>query len=603
MLACNRMSRTVYAVLEETARRFGDLPALHQPIGGGKYKSWTWSEYRDQVREIACGLRRMGVSKGDNVALFSETRAEFYLADIGIMTAGGVAAALYTSYPAAEQIRNLRSSEAKLIFVENARSMRQLREATDKEDLRLCWILLSGEPESGQDAMTLDHVREEGRRALLERADFFDGIRQQVQASDPAILYLTSGATGEPKMGITTHAALVSNIDMGPQAFPLSPDDCTIAFLPSAHIAQRVVVELLPVREGAVVWFSEGLSKMPSEFRMVRPTFFLAPPRVWERIHASVSTEVKKKSGAARRIFYTALGLGLEASRRRQQNKPVSLWMKRALALADRMVFQKIRDRLGNRLRIAASGAAPLGRELADFYAAIGMPLIEGYGLTEGGVASLNPIDRPRSGSIGKPLPGVQFRLAEDNELLISSPCLFSGYYKDPVASAAVLRDGWLYTGDIAEIDSEGYVYITGRKKELIVSSNGKKIYPTRVETLFKSEPLISQVLLVGDRLPFVTALFTLNVANAESIAGAPGRGAAEVAKAPPVQKAVQEAVARVNKQLADFEQIRKFRILEREFTIEDGELTPTMKVRRGRALENFRSVISEMYMGKEESR
>src|SRR5579884_899650 len=407
MLACNRMSRTVYAVLEETARRFGDLPALHQPIGGGKYKSWTWSEYRDQVREIACGLRRMGVSKGDNVALFSETRAEFYLADIGIMTAGGVAAALYTSYPAAEQIRNLRSSEAKLIFVENARSMRQLREATDKEDLRLCWILLSGEPESGQDAMTLDHVREEGRRALLETPDFFERIRADVQPSDPAILYLTSGATGEPKMGLTTHHALVSNIDMGPQALPLSPDDSTVAFLPSAHIAQRVVVELLPLREGAVVWFSEGLSKMPAEFRSVRPTFFLAPPRVWERIYATVSTEVKKRPAIARRIFYGAVGVGLEASRRRQQNKPVPLWMKRALKIADRMVFAKVRERLGGRLRVAASGAAPLGRELADFYSAIGMPLIEGYGLTEGGVASLNPIDRPRSGSIGKPLPGV----------------------------------------------------------------------------------------------------------------------------------------------------------------------------------------------------
>jgi len=596
-------SRTVYAVLEETARRFGNLHALHQPLGNGKYKSWTWNDYRDQVREIACGLRRIGIAKGDCVALFSETRAEFYLADIGVMSCGAIAAALYTSYPLPDQMRNLRASDARLIFVETAKDMRRLQNAAGAEGLNVRWVVLTGEPEPGQDALTLDALRDEGRRALLEDAAFFDNLRAEFSPSDYAILYLTSGATGEPKMGLTTHHALVSNIDMGPQALPLSPDDSTVAFLPSAHIAQRVVVELLPLREGAVVWFSEGLSKMPAEFRSVRPTFFLAPPRVWERIYATVSTEVKKRPAIARRIFYGAVGVGLEASRRRQQNKPVPLWMKRALKIADRMVFAKVRERLGGRLRVAASGAAPLGRELADFYSAIGMPLIEGYGLTEGGVASLNPIDRPRSGSIGKPLPGVQFRLAEDNELLISSPCLFSGYYKDPVASAAVLRDGWLYTGDIAEIDSEGYVYITGRKKELIVSSNGKKIYPTRVETLFKSEPLISQVLLVGDRLPFVTALFTLNVANAESIAGAPGRGAAEVAKAPPVQKAVQEAVARVNKQLADFEQIRKFRILEREFTIEDGELTPTMKVRRGRALENFRSVISEMYMGKEESR
>jgi long-chain acyl-CoA synthetase len=280
--------------------------------------------------------------------------------------------------------------------------------------------------------------------------------------------------------------------------------------------------------------------------------------------------------------------------------------MKRALAIADRIVFAKIRARLGGRLQVAASGAAPLGRDHADFYSAIGMPLIEGYGLTEGGVVTLNPIDRPRSGSIGKPLPGVELRLTDENELLIKSPCLFLGYYKDPDATAAVLRDGWLYTGDIAEIDKDGYVFITGRKKELIVSPNGKKIYPSRIEALFKSEPLISQVLLIGDRLPYITALFTLNPAGAEGLAGMEqfkGRSAAEIAKAPPVLETVQQAVARANKQLADFEQIRKFRILERDFSIETGELTPTMKVRRGRVLENFRSTISEMYMGREESK
>ena len=599
-------SRTVYAVLEETARRYGHLPALHQPAGNGSYKSWTWSEYRDQVREIACGLRRLGIAKGDKVALFSETRAEFYLADIGTMAAGAVAAALYTSYPLPDQMRNLRTSDARLIFVEDAAGMRHFLEAAGEEGLPVRWVMLTGKPEPGQDGITLDELRDEGRRALLEDSEYFDKIRAEFHPGDPAILYLTSGATGEPKMGLTSHAALVANIDMGPQAFPLSPEDSTVAFLPSAHIAQRVVAELLPVREGAVVWFSEGLSKMAAAFKRVRPTFFLAPPRVWERIYASVSTEVKKRPGIARRIFYTALGLGFEASRRRQRNEPLPLWMKRALALADRMVFSKIRTRLGDRLKIAASGAAPLSRDLADFYSAIGMPLIEGYGLTEGGVATLNPVDRPKPGSIGKALPGVELRLAEDGELLIKSPCLFLGYYKDPAASAAVLKDGWLYTGDIAEIDSEGYVFITGRKKELIVSPNGKKIYPTRIEALFRTEPLISQVLLIGDRLPYVTALVTVNPAGAEALAGMEewkGRNAAEIAKAPPVVETVQQAVARANKQLADFEQIRKFRILDRDFSIETGELTPTMKVRRGRVLENFRSTISEMYMGKEETR
>ena len=229
------------------------------------------------------------------------------------------------------------------------------------------------------------------------------------------------------------------------------------------------------------------------------------------------------------------------------------------------------------------------------------MPLIEGYGLTEGGVATLNPLDRPKSGSIGRPLPGVEIRLADDGELFLRSPAVFSGYYNDEASTAAVLQDGWLATGDIAEVDEEGYIYITGRKKELIVSSNGKKIYPARIEMLFKTEPLINQVVLIGDRLPFVSALFTLNPAHAETLPGMKGKTLAELVVAPEIQGEIRRVVARVNRELPPFEQIRKFRVLDREFTIDRGEVTPTMKIRRGRVLENFRDLIGEMYMGREE--
>jgi long-chain acyl-CoA synthetase len=464
------------------------------------------------------------------------------------------------------------------------------------------WIVLTGQAEN---ALTLEALRAEGRKLAADHPHIFENICAEVRPEDPAILYLTSGATGEPKMGLATHAALVANVDMGPAALGLTPDDCTISFLPSAHIAQRVVIELLPIEMGVPVWFSESLAKLPVEMKTIRPTFLLAPPRVWERIFASINTEVKKKNGLARNLFHGAVGIGSEVARLKEDGKAVPKWMQNMLKLAERLVFSKIRTRLGGRLRIAASGAAPLGKELGRFYASIGMPLIEGYGLTEGGVLTLNPLERPKSGSIGVALPGVELRLAEDGELLVKSATLFAGYYKDPAATAAVLRDGWLYTGDIAEIDSGGYVYITGRKKELIVSSNGKKIYPARIEGLFKAEPIVSQVVLIGDRLPFVTALMTVNVANAETLRGMEpfkGRQPGEVAVAPPVLTEIQKAVARVNKQLAPFEQIRKFRILERDFSIETGELTPTMKVRRNRVLENNRELVSELYMGKEES-
>ena len=595
-------SRTVYAVLEQAAERYGDAIALHQPIGKGKYRTYSWNEYKTAVQEIACGLRRRGIGKGDVVAIHAETRAEFYLVDIGIMSNGSISAALYTTYPIPEQIGNLRHSDACAIFVEDATIMQALIDAAGSEPLRVQWIVISGEAKG---AITLDKLRAEGRKAMAEDPKLFERIRSEVHPQDHAILYLTSGATGEPKMGLTTHAALVANVDMGPVSLPLNSEDSTISFLPSAHIAQRVVIELLPIGMGVPVWFSESLAKLPTEMKTIRPTFLLAPPRVWERIFASINTEIKKKSALARRLFHGAVGLGAEVARLREEGKPVPGWMQNAMRLAGRLVFSKIRARLGGRLRLPASGAAPLGKELGRFFASIGMPLIEGYGLTEGGVVTLNPLDRPKSGSIGVALPGVKLKLAEDGELLVKGPMLFSGYYKDPASTAAVLRDGWLYTGDIAEIDPDGYVFITGRKKELIVSSNGKKIYPARIEGLFKTEPIINQVVLIGDRLPFVTALVTVNVSSAESLKGMEqlqNRELAEVAVAPPVVTEVQKAVARVNQQLAPFEQIRKFRILQHDFSIESGELTPTMKVRRNRVLENHRELVSELYMGKEES-
>jgi long-chain acyl-CoA synthetase len=566
-------SRTVWAILEATAAKHPDNTALQQPVGGGKYRAWTWREYAAIARETAVGLRAMGVAKGEIVALASETRAEFYLADQGVMASGAIAAALYTSLPVAEQARALRTCGARLAFAETEASARAL--AADG----IRWILLTGSA-PGWD--TLESVRAEGQRVLASDPGAFDRIRGEFDDSDHAILYMTSGATGEPKMGLVTHRAVVTNLDMGPHVLPLSSEDSTIAFLPSAHIAQRVVVELLPARDGACVWFSESLSKLPLEMRAIKPTFFLAPPRVWERVYSSITVEIRKRPAPVRRLFYFGVGLGSEAARLRQHGKPVPKWMRTALRFFDRVMFAKIRERLGGRIRVAASGAAPLGKDLAEFYAAIGMPLIEGYGLTEGGVAALNPLDRPKPGSIGKLLPGVEARIEEDGELMLRSTCLFSGYFGDPVATAAVLRDGWLATGDIAEMDAEGYFYITGRKKELIVSSNGKKIYPARIEALLKREPLISHVLLVGDRMPYVTALLTVTGSLTEA------------------HPAVEQAVKTANRELADFERIRKFKILDREFSIEQGELTPTMKLRRNRVLENHRELVNEMYVGRD---
>jgi long-chain acyl-CoA synthetase len=559
-------------------------------------KTLSWIEYRDAALEIAAGLRTLGLQKGDVIALDSETRLEFYVADLAILACGCVAAAVYPTYPPQDLVRTLEACDARAVFVEDTNTLQRLQGARVEK-----WILLTGEAPG---VLTLEQVRRCGRDAIAREPGLPDKLRNEVHSEDDAILYLTSGATGDPKMVMVSHRALVSNIDMGPAALPLGPDDRTVAFLPSAHIAQRVVVELLPIRSGVTVTFAESLMKLPQEIKAVRPTLFLAPPRLWERIYSTICTELNKRPAAARKLFYTGLALGLAAARHRRKREKVPARIRVPLAILDRLVFAKVRARFGGKMRVAASGAAPLGKELAEFYEAIGMPLIEGYGLTEGGVVTFNPVDDPKPGSIGKPLAGVEVRIAEDGELLVKSPSMFSRYYKDPEATAAVLRDGWLHTGDIGSKDEDGYFYITGRKKELIVSSTGKKVFPSRVENLFKFEPLISQVVLFGDGLPYLIALFTVNATAAETLDGMKefqGRDAAEIVHAAPVQTELRKIVSKVNKQLAPFEQVRKFRVLTRDFSIEAGELTATMKVRRTQVLENFREHIEELYAGREE--
>jgi long-chain acyl-CoA synthetase len=600
--------RTTFTVLEETAARYGNAIALHQPIGskaGAGYRTYSWNDWLRTSGEIALGLWAQGLRKGDIVCVLSETRAEFYLADLGIMAAGGVSAALYTAYPIPDMARNIRMIDPNFLFVEDPKTLGLLCKAFADQGSALpeTVVLLTGEQDG---ALSLVALQQMGRDVEERDPTVSPRLRDDLSPEDTAILYLTSGATGEPKMSLTTHAAVLANIDMGPHVLPIGPEDSTVVFLPSAHIAQRIVLEFVPMRMGTPVWFSESLARLPNELKTIRPTFFLAPPRVWERMYATICTEIRKRPSYARKLFYAALGLGMEAAKRKQKGKPLPGWMSRSLQLANKLVFSKVRERLGGRIRIAASGAAPLGKDLGEFFAAIGMPLIEGFGLTEAGVLSFNPLDRPKPGSIGKLLPGVKARLAEDGELQVKTPCIFQGYYRDEVATRSVLaEDGWFSTGDIAEVDGEEYWYITGRKKELLVSSNGKKIYPARIENLFKMEPIVSQVVLLGDKQPYVTAILTVNVTQAQSLKGMEeyqGRAAAEVAKAPAVTTAIEGAVARVNKHLAEFERIRRFKVLEREFSIEYGELTPTMKIRRGRVLENHRDLVGALYLGREES-
>ena len=312
--------RTLYKVLEETTSRYGAGVAMYQPTGGksgsGRFRTYSWLDYRQTVQEVACGLRALGVAKGDIVALHAEPSAPFYMVDLGIISNGSISAALYTSLPPIDHIRTLTIIEPKAFVVEDAKTFRALRNVGIQSPV---WILLAGEAEG---AMTFEQLCARGRSAMAADPALFSRIISEVTSDDYAILYMTSGATGEPKMGLATNWAVGANLDMGPHVLPLGPEDSTIVFLPSAHIAQRVVIQFLPMRCGTPVYFSEGLSKLPNELRSIKPTFFLAPPRVWERMYASICTEIKKRPAVVRGMFYTALGLGLKAGRMRHEGRP-----------------------------------------------------------------------------------------------------------------------------------------------------------------------------------------------------------------------------------------------------------------------------------------
>ena len=571
-----------------------DAPALHQPVGGRSNRSYqvhSWREYAAAMDEIAAGFHSIGVRKGDVVALDSESRAELYLCDLGAMACGAVSAALYPTTPPKEKREQLERCHARALICESEISFARLAGAAVRTR-----VLMTGRAEG---AISLRDLRERGRAALKDDPDLSRRLAESISPEDAAILYLTSGATGDPKIVVASHGAIIANTRAALQLIQVDADDLGFAFLPSAHIAQRLVVELMPIGAGVPIWFAESLETVAEEIRMARPTAIVAPPQVWERIRRRIEETVRREPAWKQRIFKTAIAVGVQRSRLEQTGTSAPLWMRVAGSVFERLVYRPLRGRVGGRLRLAISGAAPLAEDLAHFWAAVGIRLTEGYGITEGGVLTFNTPGRERFGSVGRPLPGVETRLADDGELLVRSPFSFSGYFEDDEATQAVLRDGWLHTGDIVRLDPDGLVYITGRKKEIIISSTGKNIFPGRIEALFRSYPLVSNVFLVGDDLPHLAALISVQAALARALPGMEAHRDlpnARLSEAEPVRDEVGRIVRKVNRSLAAAEQIKRFTVLPRDFSVEKGELTPTLKLRRQVILDRFRDEIAELY-------
>ncbi|MFF4614433.1 AMP-dependent synthetase/ligase [Nonomuraea jabiensis] len=535
----------------------------------------TASEFRDQVVEVAKGLIAAGISHGDRVALMSRTRYEWTLVDYAIWTVGAVTVPIYET-SSVEQVRwILTDSEAKAVFVELDEHEETVREAAP--ELKQVW--------------RVDGALEPGD---VSDADV-DERRERVGIADLATIVYTSGTTGRPKGCRITHDNLLftaRNVLRG----PLEPlfgikDPAALLFLPLAHILARIIQVVL-IEAGAVIAHTPNMKNVAPDLQDFKPTFLLGVPRVFEKVYNGA--EQKAISGGKGKIFARAVDVAMASSRASDAGAPLGLRLKHLLF--DRLVYAKIRAATGGRLSAAVSGGGALGERLGHFFRGVGIEVFEGYGLTETtGPCTVNMPYANKIGTVGKPLPGVSLRIADDGEILARGRNVSPGYWKNDEATAEVIdAEGWFHTGDIGELDADGYLRITGRKKEILVTAAGKNVAPGPIEDALRAHPLISQAMIVGDGRPFVAALVTL---DPEALPD--GASPAALRTDPAVLAQVQEAVDRANLLVSKAEQVKKFMILERDITEDSGHLTPTLKVKRNLVLRDFAKEIDELYDGK----
>jgi long-chain acyl-CoA synthetase len=582
--------------------RSGSLPA-HRFKQGGAWQTLTWREVGEIVRELALGLIALGRQPGDTVALLSASRAEWVQADFAIFSAGCITVPVYPSYPADLVAYVINDSSARTVFVEDAGQLAKVLEARDSMP-HLEHIIVMGGYEAAQpprSVMTWQTLRRTGRdNAEAHKSTLAERVGTRGPEDVASIVY-TSGTTGPPKGVVQTHGNHVAALAASEEATPVEEGWVHLLFLPLAHSFARLE-SFLGVAHGLTTAFAENLDKLRDNLPEVRPHFICSVPRVFEKVYAGVLAAAQSGSPAKRRIFEWAVAVGRDVSRHQQRGQPVPFGLEMKRRIAHALVFSKLHARLGGRLQWAVSGGAPLSRDIAEFFHAAGILLLEGYGLTETCPAlTFNRPGRFKFGSVGQALAGVSLKIAADGEIMARGRNVATrGYYKQPEATREVFEpDGWFHTGDIGRIDENGFLFITDRKKDLIVTAGGMNIAPQNIENLLKTDPFISQVMVHGDRRPYPVALITLNPDELGKFAREHGvltADAGALARHPKIVERVARTVEEKNTTLQSYAKIKKFSILPADFTLEGGELTPTLKVKRKVVAEKYRKELEALY-------
>jgi long-chain acyl-CoA synthetase len=597
--------RTLYQMFEETARQHGEQAAVGFRVGkAADLTYWTYNELAQKVKQFRRGLDAIGLRKGDRIAILAENRVEWAVVDLAAQALGLVNVAPYASLPTAQVAFIVRDSGAKMLVLSDAKQLKKLREfRAECTELQFV-VAMDGAAEAlkADDVLAFAEVTERGESAGRDEATL-DRIAREVDPESPAMFIYTSGTTGEPKGAMLSHMAMLQTPDavMDEPIAAVGPGDQFLSFLPLSHITERVGGHYLPLRAGACIVYSQGLSSIGEEITTtVRPHVMLCVPRIFENIYDKFKDSLVKMEPDMRGKVEWGLKIGTQAAERRSEGKGLGLVLGIQYALASKLILPKIREKVtGGRIRFFVSGGAPLDRETATFFLAIGIQILEGYGLSETNIITINRPGKQRIGTVGKLLLNAEIKIAGDGEILMRGQGRMAGYYNRQEATVeAIDTDGWFRTGDIGELSSDGYLKITDRKKDLIVLTNGKKVAPQPIEATLKQSAYIGEAVLFGDKQPTISALLVPNFGRLLEWAKSqdlPTGDIAVLVASPEVQKLLKAEVDRETRGLADYEKIKRFRVLDKPFGIESGELTPTLKVKRKFVAQKYAETLAGM--------
>jgi long-chain acyl-CoA synthetase len=592
------MVETISQLFLNTVRSYvRDGLMLHKKEG--RYQPISTQDFADSVKYFSLGLKDLGLKAGDKMVILSDSRAEWVMADIGNLCLGGITVPIYTSL-VPEQIKYIiNDSDSKIVVFSDSLQWQKLKMI--KGELKNVSHYITFLPEAPEGALTFAQVMERGKNLAQENPGLFEKMTREVKPDDLASIIYTSGTTGVPKGVMLTHSNFISNVKATASVIEFSEKDTVLSFLPLSHVLERMVT-FTYLYKGCTIGYAESMDTVvvAENLLEVRPHIMVCVPRVLEKIYSKVMDNVLRSSALKRKIFFWGVKVGREYAKRKLSGQPIPGFLQFKKNLAHKLVYSKILEKTGGRVRFFVSGAAPLSKDIAEFFYAMGLVVLEGYGLTETSpVIAVNTFENLKFGSVGKAIPGVEIKIAEDGEILTKGPNVMKGYYKKEDETREVFKGGWFHTGDIGHLDEEGFLVITDRKKDLIVTSGGKNVAPQPIENLLKLSPYVSNAVVLGDRRRFISALVVPNFDKLKEYATTndiPFETNSDLTRSEQVLNFMEREIDRITPNLSSYEKVKKIALLDRDFEIEKGEMTPTLKVKRNIVEEKYKDIINALY-------